>query len=162
DPVLWAFDLSHAVSGYEQEILQEACRQIVRGHKWCPSISEIVEWCEMVDREIGGQKTMGMTMVRMYAWDQQTKERCGYRGWQKQWGPVPGESECRLRPDRQQLAWNGAIEYIEKQLTDASEPQPLGCKIVAVLEKNCGTIFGSGGAWDIPATILMQHGLKAA
>jgi hypothetical protein len=74
DPVLWACDVAQAVSKFDEGILQESCQQIVRNHKWCPSISEIVDWCETMEWEIGGQTTMGVEMARMYAWNKEMKD----------------------------------------------------------------------------------------
>ena len=50
DPVLWAVDLSHAVSEYDREVLQRVCREIVKAYSWCPSISDILADCQHLGR----------------------------------------------------------------------------------------------------------------
>jgi hypothetical protein len=112
--------------------------------------------------EIGGQSTMGVEMARMYALNKQMKERHHVKGWQKQRGPLPGESGCRLRADLQVNGWKIAIEHIQKQLTDTCEVGPLGPKIITIMEENSGTHLRGVSARKIPAAIRKKYGLQVS
>jgi cytoskeletal protein CcmA (bactofilin family) len=155
DPVAWAKELSLAAQGRDSEVLSEAANRIIAKGDWCPAIAEILEECEKIDREIGGQRTLCAAMYQMYA--------LGTQAWSSQWGPLPGESGCRLRRDQQDDQWRKVIEHVRNSLTEegwTDEPADLlGIKIVQVLEENSGASLETNGRCAIPRKIRVEFGI---
>jgi cytoskeletal protein CcmA (bactofilin family) len=134
DPVAWARELSLLAGCHDSEVLREAARRVAASGGECPSISKIVEACEKIDLEIGGQKTLSAAMYRMYA--------LGVREWNPKWGPSPGQRGCRLRRDEQDAQWREIIKFAHSVLTSGGRAQEsadaVGIKIVRMLEQNSG------------------------
>jgi cytoskeletal protein CcmA (bactofilin family) len=155
DPVTWAKELALAAQDRDSDVLREAVNRIVAKSNWCPAIIEIVEECEKIDREIGGQRTLCSAMYQMYA--------LGNHTWDLKWGPLPGERGCRLRRDLQDDQWRKIIEFVRASLAEdgwVDEPAGLiGAKLVQVLEQNSGVSLDSGAHCAIPRKIRSEFGM---
>ncbi len=155
DPVAWAKELSLATQDRDSDVLRETVNRIVAKGKWCPSVPDIVEECDAIDREIGGQRTLCSAMYQMYA--------LGARAWDAKWGPLPGERGCRLRRDLQDDQWRRIIEFVRNSLTEdgwTDEPADLlGIKIVQVLEQNSGVSIDTNGQCSIPRKICTEFAI---
>lgn len=155
DPVAWARELALAAQGRDSDVLREVVNRIVANGNWCPAIPEIVEECEKIDREIGGQRTLCSAMYRMYA--------LGDQAWDPKWGPLPGERGCRLRRDLQDDQWRKIIEFVRGSLTEddwTDEPAGvIGARILQVLEQNSGVSLETGAHCAIPRKIRGEFGM---
>jgi len=152
DPVAWAKQLSLAAGCHDSEVLSEAAKRLTAGNGRCPSIEEVVEECERIDLEIGGQKSLSAAMYRMYA--------LGAREWNAGWGPLPGQRGCRLRRDEQDAQWREVIKFVHGVLmagTWAEQPADVvGVKILQRLEQNSG--FPIEPTW-IPRRVRTEFGI---
>jgi cytoskeletal protein CcmA (bactofilin family) len=152
DPVAWAKELSLAAGCHDSEVLSEAAKRLTAGNGQCPSISEIVEECERIDLEIGGQKSLSAAMYRTYA--------LGAREWTASWGPLPGQRGCRLRRDEQDAQWREIIRFIHSVLMAgkwAEQPADVvGVKILQRLEQNSGSPVEA--TW-IPRRVRTEFGI---
>ena len=155
DPVAWAKELCLAAQGRDSEVLSETAGRIIGKGDWCPAIAEIVDECEKVDRELGGQRTLSTAMYEMYA--------LGAQVWSSEWGPLPGERGCRLRRDKQEEQWREIIRSVRSALLAegwTDEPAGLlGIKIIQVLEQNASVSFDTGGRCAIPRKIHIEFGI---
>lgn len=156
DPVAWATELSMATRCHDTDVLMEAANGIVVQGNGCPAIPAILDECERIDREIGGQKTMSAAMYQMYA--------VGGEAWNPKWGPLPGERGCRLRRDLQDRHWRKLIELTRTTLLDegwADEPAGvLGLKIMEIFEQNAGVSFDRDNpCGNIARKIRVEFGL---
>ena len=158
DAIAWATELSLATRCYDREVLTEAAASIGVAGQWCPAISAIVEECERIDSEVGGQKTMSLAMQQLYG--------LGAGEWKAQWGPLPGEPGCRLRRATQVHRWREAIALTRNALLVtgwADEPADvLGLEIIERLERNAGVSLDVEGRCAVPRKIRVEFGIPTS
>lgn len=155
DAVAWARELSLAARCYDREVLHKAAGSMVVVGPWSPSIADILEACERIDREIGGQKSMAAAMREIYG--------SGIGEWNANWGPPPGKRGCRLRRAAQEEVWREVIERTRQTLLQEgwgdAPTDALGLKIVERLESNARVSLDVDGQCAIPRRIRVEFAI---
>ena len=155
DAVAWARELSLAARCYDREVLNKAAGAMVVVGPWSPSIADILEACERIDREIGGQKSMAAAMREIYG--------SGIGEWNAHWGPLPGKRGCRLRRAAQEEVWREVIERTRQILLQEgwrdAPTDALGLKIVERLESNARLSLDVDGQCAIPRRIRVEFAI---
>jgi cytoskeletal protein CcmA (bactofilin family) len=152
EPAMWAHELSVATGCHDSDVLTETANRLTAKRGSCPTVPEIIEECERVDVEIGGQKSLSAAMYRMFA--------LGAREWAPHWGPVPGQKGCRLRRHEQDAQWREIIRFVHSVLMTgrwaSQAPDVVGAKIMRMLEQNAGV---SIEATCIPKRTRVEFGI---
>ena len=158
DAVAWATELSLAARDYDREVLSKAAGSMVVVGPWSPSIADIVDACERIDRESGGQRTMASAMREIYG--------AGVGEWSATWGPLPGRRGCRLRRATQEDVWREVIERTRATLLEEgwseAPADALGLKIVERLESNARVSLDVVGQCAIPRRIRVEFAIPTS